>query len=90
MESWHDEHLKWICGFASANLPNPVFESHCGGVRVTVMRPDAASGGKRDAAGTGLKTGLNEGDSAAQTMAKLIADNPTITIPMLSTETGLS
>ena len=94
IESW-GRGIRKICdGFSSANLPKPVFESHCGGVRVTVMRPDAARGGKRDKEGAGLKTGLKTGlkgsGSAPQTMEMLIAEDPTITIPMLATATGLS
>lgn len=47
--SWHDEYLKWICGFANAQgavmyfgVNNdhvmPKVENFCGGVRVTIER----------------------------------------------------
>lgn len=53
--SWHDDYFKWICGFANnawgrgiekildacreANLPEPQFEEHSGGMLVTLFRP---------------------------------------------------
>ena len=82
IESW-GRGIRKICdGFESVNLPKPVFESHCGGVRLTVMRPNEK---------TGLKTGLKrENEAIDQTIKRMIEENPVITIPMLSEATGLS
>ena len=53
-QSWHNDHLKWICGFAnvqggriiigkddegkSAGLPEPIIEENSGGVAVELMK----------------------------------------------------
>ena len=59
-----------------------MFELHCGGVRVTVMRPDER---------TGLKTSLKDdiGELALR-MKELIDENPSVTIMELTIAMGLS
>jgi ATP-dependent DNA helicase RecG len=37
-ESWRDEYLKWISGFANAGLSAPVFEATMGGIMITIER----------------------------------------------------
>ena len=90
IESW-GRGIRKICdGFEGVNLPKPVFESHCGGVRVTVMRPNEKTGLKTRLK-TGLKTGLKNGnESIDQIIRQMITENPAITISMLSDATGLS
>ena len=90
IESW-GRGIRKICdGFESVNLPKPTFESHCGGVRLTVMRPDEKTGLKTSLK-TGLKTGLkdNIGELALR-MKGLIDENPSVTIQQLTITMGLS
>ena len=63
-----------------------MFESHCGGVRVAVKRPDERTGLK-----TGLKTSLKDdiGELALR-MKELIDENPSVTIMELTIAMGLS
>ena len=78
IESW-GRGIRKICdGFARANLPKPVFESHCGGVRVTVMRPDAAIGGKKS------------DKKSDKSILEFIKNNPAATIFEMQTYSGLS
>ena len=59
-------------------MPEPEFESHCGGVRVTVMRPNEK---------TGLKTDMGE---LTLKMKDLIDENPSVSIDTLAITMGLS
>lgn len=82
IESW-GRGIRKICdGFEGVNLPKPVFESHCGGVRVTVMRPDEKTSLK-----TGLKADMGE---LTLKMKDLIHENPSVSIVKLAITMGLS
>ena len=82
IESW-GRGIRKICdGFAHANLPKPVFEFHCGGIRVTVMRPDAAIGGK--------KSGKKSDKKSDKSILEFIKNNPAATIFEMQTYSGLS
>ena len=82
IESW-GRGIRKICeGFESNNLPKPEFESHCGGVRVTVMRPNEETSLK-----TSLKTDMGE---LTLKMKDLIDENPSVSIDKLSITMGLS
>ena len=63
-------------------MPEPVFELHCGGVRVAVKRPDERTGLK-----TGLKTDMGE---LTLKMKGLIDENPSVSIDKLAITMGLS
>ena len=82
IESW-GRGIRKICeGFECANLPEPEFESHCGGIRVTVMIPNEKTGLK-----TGLKTDMGE---LTLKMKGLIDENPSVSIDKLAITMGLS
>jgi ATP-dependent DNA helicase RecG len=90
IESW-GRGIRKICeGFESNNLPKPEFESHCGGVRVTVMRPNEKTGlktGLKTSLKTGLKTDMGE---LTLKMKDLIDENPSVSIDKLAITMGLS
>ena len=63
-------------------MPKPEFESHCGGIRVTVIRPNEKTSLK-----TCLKTDMGE---LTLKMKDLIDENPSVSIDKLAITMGLS
>ena len=76
---WQDEYLKWICGFANAQI-----ESADGGVRVTFQRNNQGNSQSLQKSSTKSSTKSEEVVIAA------IGDNPQTTLTDLAIVTGLS
>ena len=104
IEAWGRGIEKIRVGMAAAGLPDPLFESTCGGVKVTLFRPEKAESSTtktttkaatKTALKTELKTGLKTGlkhslSPKARAIAELMEKNPLIGIAGIAEATGLS
>ena len=94
-ETWRDEHIKWIGGFANAQggiekiidlcfsvgFPAPVFDTRFGGLQIEFV-PNSGS--------EVIKTGVETGAEISEKVLTLIKNNPKITIKTLVDQTGKS
>lgn len=74
-ESWRDEYIKWICGFAG--LPQPIFDLSFGGLQIEfVLTPENAE------IETSVKTSVK--------IIQLLILNSDLTIPEMAEQIGIS
>ncbi len=100
IEAWGRGIEKIREGMAAAGLPAPLFESTCGGVKVTLFRPEKAESATTKTATkttqkttqkTTLKTARKEKvEGTARKIAELMAANPGISIGEIVERTGLT
>ena len=83
-QSWRDEYLKWICGFANEGLQPPTFEELHGGMMATIQRErylkmGGTAGEQINGTAGGQKDGVAGGQKDDTAGGQKDGDNPNTT-----------